>query len=84
MRTNESDSPKRRTTPAAKRTRTVSTAAKSPKKTQKASAVRAAVRLEDDMIRARAYEIYLERGHHGDPMEDWLRAERELIEPTAG
>jgi hypothetical protein len=36
------------------------------------------------MIRARAYEIYLERGHHGDPMEDWLRAERELIEQIAG
>jgi len=84
MRTNESDSPKRRTTPAVKRTRTVSTAAKSPKRAQRAPTVSAAVRLEDDMIRARAYEIYLRRGHHGDPMEDWLRAERELIEQTAG
>ena len=36
------------------------------------------------MIRARAYEIYLKRGYHGDPMEDWLRAERELIQQNAG
>jgi hypothetical protein len=42
-----------------------------------------AVRLDDDMIRVRAYEIYLHRGHQGDPMEDWLRAERELIQETA-
>ena len=32
-----------------------------------------------DQIAARAYEIYLERGSTpGDPMQDWLRAEREL------
>ena len=35
-----------------------------------------------DQIAARAYEIYLERGATpGDPMEDWLRAERELASP---
>ena len=83
MGTNESDSPKRRKTPAVKRTRPVSAAAKSPMRAQRAPTVPVAVRLEDDMIRARAYEIYLRRGHHGDPMEDWLRAERELIEQTA-
>lgn len=32
-------------------------------------------------IALRAYHIYLERGSTpGDPMEDWLRAERELKE----
>jgi Protein of unknown function (DUF2934) len=32
-----------------------------------------------DQIAARAYEIYLERGATpGDPMQDWLQAEREL------
>jgi len=32
--------------------------------------------------RHRAYEIYLERGFTpGDPMQDWLRAESELIAP---
>lgn len=32
-----------------------------------------------DRIAARAYEIYLERGGSGgDPMEDWLAAEREF------
>jgi hypothetical protein len=32
-----------------------------------------------DQIATRAYEIYLERGATpGDPMQDWLRAEREL------
>jgi Protein of unknown function (DUF2934) len=30
-------------------------------------------------IRARAYEIYLQRGEQpGDEVEDWLQAEREL------
>jgi Protein of unknown function (DUF2934) len=33
----------------------------------------------NDEIALRAYHIYLERGSApGDPMEDWLRAEREL------
>jgi Protein of unknown function (DUF2934) len=35
-----------------------------------------------DQIAARAYEIYLDRGSTpGDPMQDWLRAERELAAP---
>jgi len=34
-----------------------------------------------DAIAARAYQIYQERGcTPGDPMQDWLRAERELTE----
>jgi hypothetical protein len=37
-----------------------------------------------DEIALRAYHIYLERGSTaGDPMEDWLRAERELAEPQS-
>ncbi|HXH68294.1 MAG TPA: DUF2934 domain-containing protein [Candidatus Limnocylindrales bacterium] len=36
-----------------------------------------------DQIAARAYEIYLERGATpGDPMYDWLQAERELAAPA--
>jgi hypothetical protein len=36
---------------------------------------------DEQEIRNRAYEIYLERGaHHGYDVEDWLRAERELRE----
>jgi hypothetical protein len=36
-----------------------------------------------DQIAARAYEIYLERGSTpGDPMQDRLRAQRELAAPT--
>ncbi|HUN63075.1 MAG TPA: DUF2934 domain-containing protein [Candidatus Sulfotelmatobacter sp.] len=32
-------------------------------------------------IALRAYHIYLERGcTSGDPMQDWLRAEQELLE----
>ena len=32
-------------------------------------------------IRARAYEIYIERGQReGEDLEDWLRAEKELTE----
>ena len=89
MRTNESNSPnspKRKTTPPAKPSRAVSTAAKPRKsapKAAKAPKTPSAVRPDDDMIRVRAYEIYVERGYQGDPLEDWLRAERELIEQTA-
>ena len=33
----------------------------------------------DEDIRARAYEMYLERGgHDGLDLDDWVRAEREL------
>ena len=32
-------------------------------------------------IELRAYQIYIERGGaHGEEMEDWLQAERELVE----
>lgn len=35
--------------------------------------------LTAEQIQNRAYEIYLERGRTaGDPLQDWLRAEREL------
>jgi hypothetical protein len=34
---------------------------------------------DDEEIRRRAYEIYLERGENsGNELEDWLQAEREL------
>jgi hypothetical protein len=34
-------------------------------------------------IQLRAYEIYLERGGTpGNPLEDWVRAERELLEKS--
>jgi hypothetical protein len=57
--------PKTKEAPAPKARKTVA----KPKPTQ-------------DQIAARAYEIYLERGSTpGDPMQDWLRAERELAAP---
>ncbi|HTQ59828.1 MAG TPA: DUF2934 domain-containing protein [Candidatus Solibacter sp.] len=34
-------------------------------------------------IQMRAYEIYLERnGAPGNPLEDWVRAEREVLQKT--
>jgi hypothetical protein len=34
----------------------------------------------EEEIRRRAYEIFLERGgEHGRDLEDWLRAEREVV-----
>jgi hypothetical protein len=54
-------------------------------RTRRTSREPARVRLADDQIRLRAYELYLRRnGHPGDPMDDWLRAERELIEEAPG
>lgn len=36
-----------------------------------------------EKIQLRAYEIYLERnGAPGNPLEDWVRAEREVLEKT--
>ena len=64
---------------AAKPRKSAPKAAKAPKAPKTPSAVRP----DDDMIRVRAYEIHVERGYQGDPLEDWLRAERELIEQTA-
>jgi hypothetical protein len=41
-----------------------------------------ATKVTEDQIRARAYEIYLERnGEPGDPAADWLQAEAELNAP---
>ena len=38
-----------------------------------------------EQIAERAYHIYLERGGHaGDPVEDWLQAERELSAEQEG
>jgi Protein of unknown function (DUF2934) len=36
-----------------------------------------------EQIQTRAYEIYLERhGAPGDPLSDWIQAERELQQPS--
>lgn len=44
-----------------------------------AVAARPAGEPTDEDIRARAYEMYLERGgQHGLDFDDWVRAEREL------
>ena len=38
-----------------------------------------------DRIAMRAYELYLARGgNDGMALEDWLAAERELMEPASG
>jgi hypothetical protein len=48
-----------------------------PRATRKPRTSRSGPTLE--LIQLRAYEIYLERrGAPGNPMEDWLQAEREL------
>jgi len=56
------------------KTKTASTpAAKKPKKTK-------ALPTQEE-IAIRAYQIYTERGYApGNPLEDWVRAERELNE----
>ena len=44
-----------------------------------AVAARSTTEPSDEEIRARAYEMYLERGgDHGLDLDDWVRAEREL------
>ena len=58
-------------------------AADQPQRVQQApgdaSAARPSSEPSDEEIRARAYEMYLERGgDHGRDFDDWVRAEREL------
>ena len=81
MRTNESKATRKRPTAATRRTDRVSASATpriSARRTPREAPIAGP---GDDEIRLRAYELYLERGgQHGDPGEDWLRAERELIE----
>jgi hypothetical protein len=39
--------------------------------------------LREERIRRRAYEMYLARGGgHGNDLEDWLQAERELTDQS--
>jgi hypothetical protein len=81
---NKSDSPKQKSTPAATRTRRVSTAAAPRARAARASRGPSAERPDEERIRFRAYEISLQRGgQYGDPFEDWLRAERELSGQTS-
>ena len=44
-----------------------------------AASASSTVRPGQDAIRQRAYEIYQQRGSTGNAVEDWLRAERELL-----
>jgi len=56
-----------------------SASTEAPKKSRKAAAPSAKPSYQE--IALRAYHIYLERGSTlGDPMQDWLQAERELLE----
>jgi hypothetical protein len=58
--------------------KTRSSSSAGAKKTSKAKA-----KPTQDDIALRAYHIYLERGcTPGDPMQDWLQAEQELLGPT--
>ena len=33
----------------------------------------------EERIRRRAYELSLQRGEHGNPHDDWIRAEEEIL-----
>lgn len=49
-------------------------------KTPKSTAGRSALPIEEQ-IRARAYELYVERGNEsGSEMDDWLQAEKEMLD----
>ena len=83
MRTHESDGPKEKPASAApQRTRRSATPASRPKRTP--PPVPAVEMPAEEQIRLRAYHVYLERGGlPGDPVADWIRAERVLIADAA-
>jgi len=80
MQMHESDAPKKRSARPQK-----------PRRTQRPAGAAtlgqgtpAAPPPAEDQIRLRAYQFYLERrGAPGDPMADWIRAERDLIAEAA-
>jgi len=76
-KTDETGTPKR----AASRVRSTGGAAAAPAEalTVQTMATITTMTMSEDQVRARAYELYLERrGDGGTPEEDWLRAEAEL------
>ena len=85
-RDNESTTPKKRTRKAAPRSgngihaENGNGAVESPVMVAPAAASRTqAFHGMEERIRARAYELYLQRGSHGgSPEQDWLRAQQEI------
>jgi glycosyltransferase involved in cell wall biosynthesis len=84
-RAEEAEMARQRTDKAARGTsktrRTATTPKRAPStiRTKAAQEVMGAMTLPHDDVRRRAYEIYLARhGAPGDPVADWLQAEREL------
>jgi hypothetical protein len=52
----------------------------SPAKSAPVTASAPRVQASQDRIRERAFEIYEKRGsEHGDDMQDWFRAERQIL-----
>lgn len=50
------------------------------KKTTKTATKKKATKVTEEQIRARAYEIYEERGNHrGLDVDHWIQAEKELL-----
>jgi hypothetical protein len=85
MRTNEPEATNHKPAPPAPRRARRPAAAASPRTSaRKALPSPPARAAADDEIRLRAYQFFLERdGAPGDPLADWLRAERELIAERA-
>jgi hypothetical protein len=85
MRTNEPDATKDQSAPAASRRARRPPATAAPRtKARRAAPPQSIDWPGDEEIRRRAYLFYLDRhGAPGDPVADWLRAERELTAETA-
>lgn len=67
--------------PKGKRNASPSDSPTAPDSPASESAIQRDDRSSDEEIRARAYELYLERGaENGNDVEDWLRAESEYRE----
>ena len=79
-KTDEADSSKKPTTRSKSNGGTSAATAPAPiKQTNQASAPQPILMMSEEEVRARAYELYLQRHPHGGtPEEDWYRAEAEL------
>jgi hypothetical protein len=60
--------------------RTARRAPAAPRERKKPTPRKSAAAARAERVRLRAYFLSLERNGSGDPMDDWLRAEREVAE----
>jgi len=59
------------------------TSTEQPTSSQPSNLVELSDQKQQEQIAHRAYELYLERGEYSDPVQNWLDAEKEILDSSA-